>query len=89
MIAGQPRLLPDAPIDQHLSFVLRLADRFAVFKRGKVVDSGPSMPAPQGGSTNICAVKRAERRYLPITHARPASLLVSSVPFGSWCVVAW
>jgi branched-chain amino acid transport system ATP-binding protein len=28
-------------VEQHLSFVLGLADRFAVFKRGEVVDSGP------------------------------------------------
>ncbi|MBI5263980.1 MAG: ABC transporter ATP-binding protein [Bradyrhizobium sp.] len=27
-------------VEQHLSFVLGLADRFAVFKRGEVVDSG-------------------------------------------------
>ena len=28
-------------VEQHLSFVLGLADRFAVLKRGEVVDSGP------------------------------------------------
>lgn len=28
-------------VEQHLSFVLGLADRFAVFKRGEVVDTGP------------------------------------------------
>jgi ABC-type branched-subunit amino acid transport system ATPase component len=28
-------------VEQHLSFVLRLADRFAVLKRGEVVDTGP------------------------------------------------
>jgi ABC-type branched-subunit amino acid transport system ATPase component len=28
-------------VEQHLPFVLGLADRFAVFKRGEVVDSGP------------------------------------------------
>jgi ABC-type dipeptide/oligopeptide/nickel transport system ATPase component len=28
-------------VAQHLSFVLGLADRFAVFKRGEVVDTGP------------------------------------------------
>jgi len=27
-------------VEQHLSFVLGLADRFAVFKRGEVVDTG-------------------------------------------------
>jgi ABC-type branched-subunit amino acid transport system ATPase component len=28
-------------VEQHLAFVLGLADRFAVFKRGEVVDTGP------------------------------------------------
>jgi branched-chain amino acid transport system ATP-binding protein len=28
-------------VEQHLPFVLGLADRFAVFKRGEVVDAGP------------------------------------------------
>jgi ABC-type branched-subunit amino acid transport system ATPase component len=28
-------------VEQHLSFVLGLADRFAVLKRGEVVDTGP------------------------------------------------
>jgi branched-chain amino acid transport system ATP-binding protein len=28
-------------VEQHLSFVLGVADRFAVFKRGEVVDTGP------------------------------------------------
>ena len=28
-------------VEQHLPFVLGLADRFAVFKRGEVVDTGP------------------------------------------------
>ena len=28
-------------VEQHLSFVLGLADRFVVFKRGEVVDTGP------------------------------------------------
>jgi branched-chain amino acid transport system ATP-binding protein len=28
-------------VEQHLSFVLALADRFAVLKRGEVVDTGP------------------------------------------------
>jgi len=28
-------------VEQHLSFVLGLADRFTVFKRGEVVDTGP------------------------------------------------
>jgi branched-chain amino acid transport system ATP-binding protein len=28
-------------VEQHIPFVLGLADRFAVFKRGEVVDAGP------------------------------------------------
>jgi branched-chain amino acid transport system ATP-binding protein len=28
-------------VEQHLSFVLGLADRFAVLKRGEVLDTGP------------------------------------------------
>ena len=28
-------------VEQHLSFVLGLADRFAVLKRGEVVETGP------------------------------------------------
>jgi len=31
-------------VEQHLSFVLGLADRFAVLKRGEVVDTGPVDP---------------------------------------------
>jgi energy-coupling factor transporter ATP-binding protein EcfA2 len=41
-------------IEQDLSFVLGLADRFAVFKLGEVMDTGPIDAGSFAGSTNTC-----------------------------------
>ena len=60
-------------VEQHLSFVLALADRFAVLKRGEVVDTGQAMPVQRRGSTNICGCK-ARRVTRPLATGRPASL---------------
>jgi energy-coupling factor transporter ATP-binding protein EcfA2 len=52
-------------VEQHLSFVLGLADRFAVFKRGEVVDTGPV----DGGSA--ARIDEGMRLY-----AEPSYLLI-------------